>query len=93
RGKIEATINNAKMMIELVGAHGSFYAYLQQFCPQKRSVAQSIEDIPSVTDESKALSKDLKKQGFKFVGPTTCYAFMQAMGMVDDHIDGCDFKD
>jgi len=52
----------------------------------------SREQIVSVTDESIALSKDLKKRGFTFVGPTTCYAFMQAMGMVNDHIDGCDFS-
>ena len=87
RGKIESTINNAKQAIKLVEEFGSLAAYFWQFEP--------VEIIPfdgrrSVTDESKALSKDLKLRGWSFVGPTTVYAFMQAMGMVNDHVDGCD---
>ncbi len=95
RGKIEATINNAKCMIGLIGEEGSFYAYLQRFKSSPRADNLSYDELReiSITEESKALSKDLKKRGFKFVGPTTCYAFMQAMGMVNDHVKGCSFCD
>lgn len=89
RGKIEATINNAARAIELIEEFGSLSDYFWGFKPKSHPVVTSTEDVQSVTDESKALSKDLKKRGWKFVGPTTCYAFMQAMGMVDDHIAGC----
>ena len=92
RGKIEATINNAQKIIPLIDQEGSFYDYLQKYNPKRTPLVSSREQIVSVTDESIALSKDLKKRGFTFVGPTTCYAFMQAMGMVNDHIDGCDFS-
>lgn len=92
RGKIEATVNNAKQMLVLIDQEESFYKYLQRFKPEHPPRPMSKDGIPSITDESKALSKDLKKRGFKFVGPTTCYAFMQAMGMVNDHIDGCEFS-
>jgi DNA-3-methyladenine glycosylase I len=91
RGKIEATINNAQRIIELIAEEGTFYNYLQRFQSERDTGVVSRNDIPSFTDKSKEMSKDLKKRGFKFVGPTTCYAFMQAMGMVNDHIDGCKF--
>jgi DNA-3-methyladenine glycosylase I len=91
RGKIEATINNAQRIIELIAEEGTFYNYLQRFQSKRDTGVVSRDDIPSFTDKSKEMSKDLKKRGFKFVGPTTCYAFMQAMGMVNDHIDGCNF--
>lgn len=85
RGKIEATINNAQRAVELVEAEGSLAAYVWQFEPD-----HSGRDLTaSQTSESVALSKDLKKRGWRFVGPTTVYAFMQAMGLVNDHVEGC----
>jgi DNA-3-methyladenine glycosylase I len=92
RGKIEATINNAARALELSAEHGSLSDYFWSFAPEahKRSgkgVARG--EIPTQTPESAALSKDLRKRRWKFVGPTTCYAFMQAMGMVNDHVRGC----
>lgn len=89
RGKIEATINNAQRAIELVEEQGSLSDYFWSYKPESKPLPKAISDIPSKTDISAALSKDLKKRGWKFVGPTTVYAFMQAMGMVNDHIDGC----
>jgi DNA-3-methyladenine glycosylase I len=86
RGKIESTINNAKRAIEVVEEHGSLAAYVWQFEPQNRGCPKKL---PSRSAESAALSKALKSQGWTFVGPTTVYAFMQAMGMVNDHVDGC----
>lgn len=87
RGKIEAVINNAKRAVELVAETGSLPAYLWRFEPVPGSY-----DVPltrAVSPESEALSKDLKKRGWKFVGPTTLYALMQAMGLVNDHALGC----
>ncbi|MFN3700584.1 MAG: DNA-3-methyladenine glycosylase I [Alphaproteobacteria bacterium] len=92
RGKIEATINNAARAQELVVEFGSLLAYFQQFKPQTQSKPKSRADIAAQTPESQKLSKDLKKRGWKFVGATTCYAFMQAMGMVNDHIQGCHIR-
>ena len=89
RGKIEATINNAQRAIELVEEFGSLAAYFWSFEPKSGKSPKILKDIPGETDVSKALSKDLKKRGFKFVGPTTMYAHMQAMGMVNDHVEGC----
>lgn len=89
RGKIEATINNAQRAIELIEEKGSLSDYFRGFQPQNHDQPQSKADILGKTTESAALSKDLKKRGWKFVGPTTCYAFMQAMGMVNDHVDEC----
>jgi DNA-3-methyladenine glycosylase I len=86
RGKIEATINNAQRSIETVAEHGSLSAYFWSFEPSR---ADAPTDIPATTDVSIALSKDLKQRGWKFVGPTTAYAFMQAMGLVNDHLAGC----
>ena len=88
RGKIEATINNAARAIELVEECGSLSDYFWRWKPDREG-----DPMRSTSAESIALSKDLKKRGWRFVGPTTCYAFMQAMGMVNDHIDGCDFRD
>lgn len=85
RGKIEATINNARRAIELVQEAGSLAAYFWRFEPQAPSKPQSLTTSP----ESIALSKDLKKRGWKFVGPTTAFAFMQAMGLINDHVPGC----
>ncbi|MBY0579859.1 MAG: DNA-3-methyladenine glycosylase I [Burkholderiales bacterium] len=87
RGKIEAVINNAQHAIELVKQEGSLAAYIWQFAPKPEHVAEP--QTASASAESVALSKTLKKQGWKFVGPTTVYAFMQAMGLINDHAEGC----
>ncbi|MGH1374811.1 MAG: DNA-3-methyladenine glycosylase I [Alphaproteobacteria bacterium] len=92
RGKIEATINNAQRAIELIEETGSLSNYFWSFKPESHTLPSTKEDIASQTPESKALSKDLKKRGWKFVGPTTAYAFMQSMGMVNDHINGCHYQ-
>lgn len=91
RGKIEATINNAKRAQELVKVEGSIAAFMWRYEPkQKKSFKpQSV----STSAESIALSKDLKKLGWKFVGPTTVYAFMQAMGLINDHVKNCIIRD
>lgn len=87
RGKIEAVINNAKRAKELVAREGSLAAYFWKFeaDPEQSAAPQTVSTSP----ESVALSKELKKMGWKFVGPTTVYAFMQAMGLVNDHSEGC----
>lgn len=86
RGKIEATISNARMAVDMVDEAGSLAAYFWAWEPDRRGAPG---DLPSVTDESTALSADLKRRGWRFVGPTTMYAFMQAMGLVNDHLEGC----
>jgi len=87
RGKIEAVINNARRAQELVKQEGSLAAFFWQFEPDAKKLAkpQSV----STSEESIVLSKQLKKLGWKFVGPTTVYAFMQAMGLVNDHVENC----
>lgn len=87
RGKIEAVIHNARRACELVEEQGSLAAYVWHFEPGVRERA-AHRDV-SVSPASLALSKDLKQRGWKFVGPTTVHAFMQAMGLVNDHADGC----
>ncbi len=91
RGKILSTINNAKRASELKKEFGSLYDYFQQYRPEVRPKKCDFATLSQITktDESTAMSKDLKKRGWSFVGPTTCYAFMQAMGLVNDHIEGC----
>ena len=93
RGKIESTINNAQRVIELRAEFGSLSAYVWRFqpAPASRPKRLSLEALKAMTTspESVAMSKDLKKRGWSFVGPTTVYAFMQAMGLVNDHLDGC----
>jgi DNA-3-methyladenine glycosylase I len=93
RGKIESTINNAKRACDLREECGSLAAYFWQWEPSaasrpERMTREALMTIPS-TPESVALSKDLKKRGWTFVGPTTVYAFMQAMGLVNDHVEEC----
>jgi len=93
RGKIESAINNAKRARELIAERGSLAAYFWSFEPDAQSRPKSLDwatlrAMPT-TAVSTALSKDLKKRGWSFVGPTTVYAFMQAMGLVNDHVDGC----
>lgn len=85
RGKIEAVINNAKRAGELVKEEGSLAAFIWRYEPKAHGTPQSA----STSAESVALSKELKKRGWKFVGPTTVYAFMQAMGLINDHATGC----
>jgi len=91
RLKIEATISNAKKFLEIQKEFGSFDKYIWQFVNHKtiKNKFKSLNDIPASTKESEAMSEELKKQGFRFVGPTICYAFMQAVGMVNDHLAGC----
>ena len=93
RGKIEATINNARRACELVEREGSLAAYVWRFEPDPESRPEELTEAAlrtmSTSPESVALSKDLKKRGWRFFGPTTAYAFMQAMGLVNDHTDGC----
>jgi DNA-3-methyladenine glycosylase I len=86
RGKIEAAINNARRCRELVAEEGSLAAFVWRFEPkEERAKPQTRSTSPA----SEALSKELKKRGWKFVGPTTVYAFMQAMGLINDHAEGC----
>ena len=96
RGKIEATINNAHRALELVEEFGSLAAYIWQWEPASPEPhigkGEYSHPIPSITRTSELLSKDLKNRGWKFFGPTTAYAFMQAMGLVNDHMEGCAFR-
>jgi DNA-3-methyladenine glycosylase I len=86
RAKIEATIANARAVADL---DVDFSDLLWSFAPAPRPRPVSLADVPSMTQESKAMAKDLKRRGFRFVGPTTAYALMQATGMVDDHVGAC----
>jgi DNA-3-methyladenine glycosylase I len=97
RGKIESTINNAKRVLELREEFGSLAAYAWRFEPSpssrpKKATLAALRAF-TTTAESIAMSKDLKKRGWSFVGPTTVYAFMQAMGLVNDHIEGCSARE
>ena len=85
RGKIEAVINNAARAVEMEASEGSLAAFFWRYEVKTPPEPQTVSTCP----ESVALSKDLKKRGWKFVGPTTCFAFMQAMGLVNDHAEGC----
>lgn len=87
RGKIEAVINNARCAQELVKQEGSLAAYVWRFEPKAEELA--APQTASTSAASIAMSKDLKKRGWAFVGPTTVYAFMQAMGLINDHAEGC----
>ncbi|QTV80231.1 DNA-3-methyladenine glycosylase I [Microbacterium sp. NIBRBAC000506063] len=87
RAKILATIGNAALVRDMAG--GEFDAFMWSFAPEPRPRPAAFADVPAVTAESTALSKELRKRGFRFVGPTTMYALMQSAGMVDDHIAGC----
>ena len=92
-GKIESVINNARRYLELVATEGSLAEFVWRFEPDpasrpRRITWEALRAMPT-TPESTALSKELKDRGWTFVGPTTAYAFMQAMGMVNDHVEGC----
>jgi len=89
--KINATVENAKRFLDIQKEWGSFDAYIWSFVEGKPidNAWKKSSQVPASTPESTAMSKDLKKKGFKFVGPTTCYAYMQAVGMVNDHLVSC----
>jgi DNA-3-methyladenine glycosylase I len=91
RRKIEAAIQNARAFLAIQAEFGSFDAYIWQFVggsPQQ-NCWRTLSEIPTLTAESEAMSKDLRRRGFNFVGPTICYAFMQATGLVNDHVVDC----
>lgn len=88
-GKIRSTINNAGRALDLTEEFGSLDRYFWSWAPEPSGPPT---EIPATTGTSTALSKDLKRRGWSFVGPTTVYAFMQAMGLVNDHLEGCDFR-
>lgn len=91
RLKVESTVENAQHFLEVQKEFGSFDKYIWQFVGGKpiRNKRTSLKQVPASTPESDAMSKDLKKRGFRFVGTTICYAFMQACGLVDDHVQSC----
>jgi len=91
RLKVESTVVNAGRVLEVQGELGSFDAYLWDFVGGEPLVGRwrTVSEIPAETGLSRALSKDLKKRGFRFVGPTVCYAFMQSVGLANDHTVGC----
>ncbi len=93
RAKIEATIGNAAAVLAIRDGSGSFDAYLHEFVPEPPrtlpATASSLTDVPVTTHESDALSADLRARGFRFVGSTIVYAFMQSVGLVDDHLPHC----
>jgi len=96
RGKIEATIANARATLALQEAGETLTALLWSFAPPKdppSPVAQALSEMPASTPASKALARELKRRGFRFVGPTTAYALMQATGIVNDHVAGCHVRD
>jgi DNA-3-methyladenine glycosylase I len=91
RAKIQATVDNARSLLALTAEMGSFDRYLWSFVGGKplQNAWPALEALPAQTDESRAMSADLRRRGFKFVGPTICYAFMQSAGLVNDHIVSC----
>jgi DNA-3-methyladenine glycosylase I len=89
RGKIEATIANARATLEVQAAEGSLAALVWRYEPEPRPAVDSMAELPVTTAESTALSKELRRRGFRFVGPTTVYAAMQSLGVVDDHLADC----
>ena len=92
RLKVDAFINNAQRFLAVQNEFGSFDKFIWQFTPKegyRRPGDVTFETVPDMTPQSQAMSKELKKRGFRFVGPTICYAFMQAVGMVDDHVSSC----
>jgi DNA-3-methyladenine glycosylase I len=91
RAKIAAAISNARAFLATQAEYGEFERYLWSFASQPGARARPVTpaDVPVTTSESEALSQDLRRRGFRFVGPTICYALMQSVGMVDDHLVGC----
>jgi DNA-3-methyladenine glycosylase I len=93
RGKIEAAISNAGAALDLVASEGSLANFVWSYMPAPRPAPRSYDEVPAFTPVSTALGKELKQRGWTFVGPTTVYAFMQAMGLVNDHLEGCVVRD
>ncbi|MGH2711667.1 MAG: DNA-3-methyladenine glycosylase I [Actinomycetota bacterium] len=97
RGKIEATINNARRCVDLSDEFGSLATYVWQFEPDARSrpkrISHTVLMTMTTSPEAKEMSKDLRKRGWSFVGPTTVYSFMEAMGLVNDHLEACDLRE
>ena len=89
RGKIEATIANARATQDVQDADGSLAALVWRFEPAPRPGPRTLADLPPTTPESVALTRELRRRGFRFVGPTTAYAAMQSLGLVDDHLHDC----
>jgi DNA-3-methyladenine glycosylase I len=91
RLKVESAVNNARRILEVQGEFGTFDAYIWQFVDGVPIVGHrhALRDLPSETPESKAMKNDLKRRGFRFVGSTVCYAYMQAVGLVNDHVTSC----
>ena len=91
RAKLESAVKNAQAFLKIQEEHGSFNKYIWQFVDGKplQNAWTKDEQLPAQTAQSQAMSKDLKKRGFSFVGPTSCYAFMQSAGMVNDHLTSC----
>jgi len=91
RQKVAAAVTNARLYLEVAKEHGTFAEYLWRFVggAPRQNRFRSLADVPARTAESDALSKDLAKRGFKFVGSTICYAYMQSVGMVNDHLTTC----
>jgi DNA-3-methyladenine glycosylase I len=92
RAKIEATVANARTVVELHAAGETLDEVLWSFAPDASPPPRSGHDLASLTDESKAMAKELKRRGFRFVGPTTAYSLMQAAGLVNDHLAACEFR-
>ena len=92
RRKIESTIRNAHLFRTVQKEFGSFYAYLSSFFSSKTPLVhhfKTLEEVPTTSPEALAISKDMQKRGFRFFGPVICYAFLQATGFVNDHLEGC----
>lgn len=92
RLKIKSTINNAKLFMDIQEEFGSFYNYTLSFFPDGKPIVndfKTLSQIPATSPESDAMSKDMKKRGFKFFGSTICYAHLQAAGFINDHLEGC----
>jgi DNA-3-methyladenine glycosylase I len=94
RAKVESAVSNAKAFLDIVAEYGSFDAFIWQFVGGKPILNhwRTRDELPATSPESEAMSKALRKRGFNFIGPTICYAFMQAVGMVNDHVIDCSFR-
>lgn len=95
RLKINSTITNAKLFMAIQKEFGSFYKYTLSFFPKQQPIVNhftSLGEVPATSPESDAMSKDMKKRGFKFFGSTICYAHLQATGFINDHLEGCSCK-
>ncbi len=95
RGKIHSAIANARLFKKIVEEFGSFYNYIISFFPEKRRIINNIphiKDIPVSSPISDAISRDMRKRGFKFFGSVICYSFLQATGFIDDHLNSCPYK-